>query len=483
MSKESKRLTTAAGIPVPDNQTSLTAGERGPTLLQDHYLLEKLAHFNRERIPERVVHAKAAGAHGVFTTTHDIRKYTKAKLFSEIGKQTEVFGRFSTVAGEKGSADTVRDVRGFSLKFYTEEGNWDMVGNNTPTFFIRDAIKFPDFIHTQKRDPKTNAKSDTMQWDFWSQVPEALHQVTILFSDRGIPRGIPYINGYGSHTYSFISADNKRYWVKFHFKTQQGIQCIPPEEAGRIAGENPDYHTCQLFDAIERGDYPRWTFSVQIMPEAEAATYRWNPFDLTKVWPHADYPLIEVGVLEMNRNPRNYFAEVEQAAFSPANVVPGISFSPCKMLQARIFAYADAHRYRLGANFERLPINAPHATKVVNTYQRDGRMRFDDNGGPGPNYEPNSFGGPKADPAYNDLPLNISGDADRYEQKRGVDDDYVQPGNLFKLMSPEQQKGLIANIVGSLKKAPKEIQEKMVAHFRKADPAYGDGISQGLGLT
>ena len=347
MSKE-KKLTTAAGIPVPDNQTSLTAGERGPTLLQDHYLLEKLAHFNRERIPERVVHAKAAGAHGVFTVTQDITKYTKAKLFSEIGKQTEVFGRFSTVAGEKGSADTVRDVRGFALKFYTQEGNWDMVGNNTPTFFIRDAIKFPDFIHTQKRDPETNAKSDTMQWDFWSQVPEALHQVTILFSDRGIPRGIPYINGYGSHTYSFINADNRRYWVKFHFKTQQGIQCIPPEEAARIAGENPDYHTCQLFDAIEHGDYPKWTFSVQIMPEAEAETYVWNPFDLTKVWPHADYPLIEVGVLQMNRNPDNYFAEVEQAAFSPANVVPGISFSPCKMLQARIFAYADAHRRPAG---------------------------------------------------------------------------------------------------------------------------------------
>ena len=483
MSKKSERLTTAAGIPVPDNQTSLTAGERGPTLLQDHYLLEKLAHFNRERIPERVVHAKAAGAHGTFSVTQDITKYTKAKLFSKIGKQTEVLGRFSTVAGEKGSADTVRDVRGFALKFYTEEGNWDMVGNNTPTFFIRDAIKFPDFIHTQKRDPQTNAKFDTPQWDFWSQVPEALHQVTILFSERGIPRGIPYMNGYGSHTYSFINADNERFWVKFHFKTQQGIQCIPPDEAARIAGENADYHVLQLFEAIEAGDGPKWTFSVQIMPEAEAETYRWNPFDLTKVWPHADYPLIEVGVLEMNRNPQNYFAEIEQAAFSPANVVPGISFSPCKMLQARIFAYADAHRYRLGANFERLPANAPRATKVVNSYQRDGRMRFDDNGGPGPNYEPNTFGGPKADPAYGEPPLKISGDADRYEQKRGVDDDYIQPGNLFRLMSPEQQQELIANIVGSLKNAPKQIQEKMVAHFRKADQAYGDGVSQRLGLT
>jgi len=481
MSKKEK-LTTAAGIPVPDNQTSLTAGERGPTLMQDHYLLEKLAHFNRERIPERVVHAKAAGAHGVFTVTQDITKYTKAKLFSEIGKKTEMFGRFSTVAGEKGSADTVRDVRGFALKFYTEEGNWDMVGNNTPTFFIRDAIKFPDFIHTQKRDPRTNAKRDFAQWDFWSQVPEALHQVTILFSERGIPRGIPFMNGYGSHTYSFINAENERFWVKFHFKTQQGIQCIPPQEADRLAAENPDYHTVELFEAIERGDYPRWTFSVQIMPEADAENYRWNPFDLTKVWPHGDYPLIEVGVMELNRNPGNYFAEVEQSAFSPANVVPGISFSPCKMLQARIFSYADAHRYRLGVNFERLPINAPRATKVSNPYQRDGRMRFDDNGGPDPNYEPNTLGGPEADPACKEPPLKISGDADRYEQKRGVDDDYIQPGNLYRLMSPEQQKALVENIAGSLKKVPRDLQEKMVAHFSKADADYGDGVAKALGL-
>jgi catalase len=415
--------------------------------------------------------------------TQDITKYTKAKLFSEVGKKTEVLGRFSTVAGEKGSADTVRDVRGFALKFYTEEGNWDMVGNNTPVFFIRDAIKFPDFIHTQKRDPQTNVKVDTPQWDFWSQVPESLHQVTILFSDRGIPRGIPYMNGYGSHTYSFINADNERFWVKFHFKTQQGIQCMPPDEAARLAGCDADYHTHQLFEAIERGEHPRWTFSVQIMPEKEAETYRWNPFDLTKVWPHADYPLIEVGVLEMNRNPQNYFAEIEQSAFSPGNVVPGISFSPCKMLQARIFSYADASRYRLGANFELLPVNAPKATKVVNTYQRDGAMRFDDNAGPGPNYEPNSFGGPTADPAYNEPPLKIHGDADRYEQERGVDDDYVQPGNLYRLMSPEQQQGLIANIVGSLKSVPTAIQEKMVAHFQKADQAYGDGIAQALGLV
>ena len=479
MAKE-KKLTTAAGIPVDDNQTSLTAGQRGPTLLQDHYLLEKLAHFNRERIPERVVHAKAAGAHGVLTITNDISKYTKAKLFAKKGKKIQVLGRFSTVAGEKGSADTVRDVRGFALKFYTEEGNWDMVGNNTPVFFIRDAIKFPDFIHSQKRDPQTNTRSDTMQWDFWSQVPEALHQVTILFSDRGIPKGLPYMNGYGSHTYSFINAKDERFWVKFHFKTKQSIQCMMQDEADRLAGQDPDYHTRQLFEAIKKGDYPKWTFYVQVMPEKDAEIYRWNTFDLTKVWPHKDYPLIEVGEMEMNRNPENYFAEIEQAAFSPANVVLGISFSPCKMLQARIFAYADAHRYRLGVNFERLPVNRPHVE--VNNYQRDGYMRFDDNGGASPNYEPNSFGGPLADPAYKEPPLKISGNADRYEQKRGVDDDYIQPGNLFRLMPADEQQRLIANISGSLGKTPKKIQEKMVEHFRRADKNYGDGIAAKLGL-
>ncbi len=478
---DKKTLTTAAGIPVPDNQTTQTAGERGPMLLQDHYVIEKLAHFNRERIPERVVHAKAAGAFGVFTVTHDITRYTKAKIFSEIGKKTEVLGRFSTVAGEKGSSDTVRDVRGFALKFYTEEGNWDMVGNNTPVFFIRDIIKFPDFIHTQKRKPQTNLHDDTPQWDFWSKVPEALHQVTILFSDRGIPKGLPYMNGYGSHTFSFINAANERFWVKFHFKTQQGIQCMMQEEADVLAGKDPDYHTRMLFEAIERGEYPRWTFYVQIMPELEAETYRWNPFDLTKVWPHADYPLIEVGVLEMNRNPANYFADIEQAAFSPANVPPGISFSPCKMLQGRLFAYADAHRYRLGANFERLPVNAPHAA-TVNSYQRDGAMRFDDNGGSAPNYEPNSFGGPVENPAYAEPPLKISGNADRYEQKRGVDDDYVQPGNLYRLMPPDEQERLVQNIVRSLKNVSKELQKKMVEHFTRADKDYGGRIAKALGL-
>jgi len=479
---DKKPLTTAAGIPVSDNQTSLTAGPRGPTLLQDHHLLDKLAHFNRERIPERVVHAKAAGAHGTFTVTQDITRYSKASIFSEVGKQTPMFGRFSTVAGEKGSADPVRDVRGFALKFYTDQGNWDMVGNNTPVFFIRDAIKFPDFIHTQKRVPQTNLRSSVMWWDFWSQVPESLHQVTILFSDRGIPRGIPYMNGYGSHTYSFINGDNERFWVKFHFKTQQGIKCMTQQEADILAGKDADYHTRKLFETIERGEYPRWTFSVQVMPEAEAETYHWNPFDLTKVWPHGDYPLIEVGVMELNRNPQNYFAEVEQSAFSPANVVPGISFSPCKMLQARLFAYADAHRYRLGANFEALPINRPRGAEA-NNYQRDGHMRFDGNAGAAVNYEPNSFGGPVAEPAWAEPPLKISGDADRYEQKRGVDEDYIQPGNLYRLMPPDEQARLVQNIAGTLEDVPRAIQDKMIEHFTRADPAYGAGVAELLGIA
>jgi len=474
---EKKRLTSTSGEPIVDNQNSLTAGERGPTLLQDHHLLQKLAHFNRERIAERVVHAKAAGAHGIFRVTNDITMYTKAKIFSDIGKKTEMFGRFSTVAGEKGSADTVRDVRGFALKFYTEEGNWDLVGNNTPVFFIRDGKKFPDFIHTQKRNPSTNCKDDKMQWDFWSQVPEALHQVTILFSDRGIPAGIPYMNGYGSHTYSFINAKKERFWVKFHFKTIQGIKCMTQEEADAIAGKDPDYHTRQLFTLIEKGEFPKWKLFVQIMPELEAENYRWNPFDLTKVWPHGDYPLIEVGILELNRNPKNYFAEVEQSAFSPANVVPGISFSPDKMLQARIFAYGDAHRYRLGTNFEKLPINCPHAAKTMN-YQRDGHMVFDENGGNNPNYEPNDFNGPKESPEYLDPPLKISGNADYYDQKRGVDDDYVQPGNLFHLLPDDEKNRLFEAIASSLSKVPEYIQKKMLKHFYKADENYGKGVEK-----
>jgi catalase len=473
-------LTTASGYPVSDNQNTITAGPRGPVLLQDFHLLEKLAHFNRERIPERVVHAKGAGAYGTFTVTNDITRYTKAKIFSEIGKQTDLFIRFSTVGGEKGSADTARDPRGFAIKFYTEEGNWDLVGNNTPIFFIRDPLKFPDFIHTQKRDPLTNLKSPTMMWDFWSLSPESLHQVTILFSDRGTPDGYRFMDGFSSHTFSMINARNERVWVKFHIKTMQGIRNLSAADAVALAGENPDYATQDLFYAIEQGDFPRWKMSIQVMTDAQAEAFPYNPFDLTKVWPHGDFPLIEVGILELNRNPENYFAEVEQAAFAPANVIPGISFSPDKMLQARIMSYPDAHRYRLGVNFETLPVNRPHAP--VNNYQRDGFMRHDANGGGSPNYEPNSFNGPQQNPAYAEPPFPVDGDGARYNHRDG-NDDYTQPGDLFRLMTPDARQRLIDNIVDSMRTVPLAIQQRQIAHFYKADPAYGEGVAAGLGLN
>jgi len=474
---DKERLTTAAGIPVGDNQNSLTAGARGPLLMQDFHLIEKMAHFNRERIPERVVHAKGAGAFGAFTVTGDITKYTKARVFGEIGKKTEVLVRFSTVGGEKGSADSARDPRGFAVKFYTEEGNWDLVGNNTPVFFIRDPLKFSDFIHTQKRDPQTNLKSPTMMWDFWSLSPESLHQVTILFSDRGTPKSYRHMDGFSSHTFSLINADGERFWVKFHLKTKQGIQNLTRQEATTLAGENPDQATEDLFQAIQTGDYPKWRVSVQIMPELDADAYSVNPFDLTKVWSHRDYPLIEIGELELNRNPENYFAEIEQATFAPANVVPGISFSPDKMLQARILSYPDAHRHRLGVNYESLPVNRPKCP--VRHYHRDGAMRFDANGGAAPNYEPNSFSGPKEDPAYLEPPLRVSGNAARYDHHAG-NDDYQQAGDLFRLLKADERARLIENIVDSLRLAPREIQARQIAHFEKADPRYGEGVRQGL---
>lgn len=471
------KLTTAAGIPVGDTQNSLTAGSRGPLLVQDWPLFEKHAHFNRERIPERVVHAKGSGAYGVFNVTKDITKYTKAKIFSSVGKKTECFLRFSTVAGERGAADAERDVRGFALKFYTEEGNWDLVGNNTPVFFIRDPYKFPDFIHTQKRDPRTNLRSATTMWDFWSLSPESLHQVTILFSDRGLPKSFRYMHGFGSHTYSFISPDNQRYWVKFHFKTMQGIQNLTDEQAERIISTDRESHQRDLFYAIEKKEFPKWRVMVQVMPEAEAEKTPYNPFDLTKVWPHADYPLIEVGVMELNRNPENYFAEVEQAAFSPANVVPGISHSPDKMLQARIFSYADAHRYRLGVNYESLPVNKPRCP--VHTYYKDGTMRFDGNGGGAVNYEPNSLGGPTDDPRLNEPPLHISGDVDRYDHRQG-NDDYSQPGNLYRLLPSAEREHLHTAIANAMAGVPREIIERQLGHFKKADPAYAEGVRKAL---
>ncbi|WP_081942209.1 catalase [Spirochaeta lutea] len=474
-----KTLTTAAGQPVADNQNSLTAGPRGPVLLQDHHLLEKMATFNRERVPERVVHAKGSGAFGTFRVTGDISSYTRAAVFSRVGKETPVLLRFSTVAGEHGAADAERDVRGFALKFCTEEGNWDLVGNNTPVFFIRDPLKFSDFIHTQKRDPRTNLRNPAAMWDFWSLSPESLHQVTILFSDRGLPLGYRHINGYGSHTYSLINAQNERFWVKFHFKTRQGIKNMTNQEAAKVVGQDRESSQRDLYEAIERGDFPAWDVKVQVMPEREAESYRWNPFDLTKVWPHSDYPLMDVGVLELNRNPDNYFAQIEQASFEPSNIVPGIGFSPDKMLQARIMSYADAHRYRIGVNYASLPVNKPHSP--VHTYHRDGAMRLDENGGGAPNYEPNSFGGPVEDPGYREPPLAISGDADHYDHREG-NDDYQQPGDLYRLMSPEQRSLLAENICQAMAGVPQRIQLRQIAHFYRADPEYGRAVEAGLGL-
>jgi catalase len=475
-------LTTTAGRPVADNQNSLTAGPRGPVLIQDFQLIEKMAHFNRERIPERVVHAKGSGAFGHFTVTHDISRYTSAKLFSKVGNSCETLARFSTVGGEKGSADTERDPRGFSVKFYTEEGNWDMTGNNTPVFFIRDPLKFGDFIHTQKRDPQTNLKSPTMMWDFWSLSPESLHQVTILFSDRGTPDGYRHMDGFSSHTFSLINAQGELFYVKWHFKTKQGIKNLMSDEALRLKGVDPDYAQRDLFHAIEDGNYPKWKASIQVMPEAGAEHYKVNPFDLTKVWSHKDYPLIEVGELQLDRNPENYFTDVEQAAFSPVNIVPGMGFSPDKMLQARLVSYPDAHRYRVGTNYESLPVNRPKAT-TAHTYHRDGTMRFDANGGSSPNYEPNSFGGPKENPAYRDQPIHLTGaPADRYNHREG-NDDYTQAGDLFRLMGHDAQQRLIENIVGSLGNGvPERIQRLQISHFYKADPAYGLGVAEGLKL-
>jgi catalase len=475
-----KTMTTDAGRPVGDNQNSLTVGPRGPVVYEDFLLFEKMAHFNRERIPERVVHAKGSGAHGHLVCTNpDMAKWTSAKLFEKVGKTTPMFIRFSTVGGEKGSADSERDPRGFAVKFYTEDGNWDMTGNNTPIFFIRDPLKFGDFIHTQKRDPQTNLKSPTMMWDFWSLSPESLHQVTILFSDRGTPYGYRHMNGYSSHTYSLINAKNELFYVKWHFKTKQGIRNFTREEADQMKAVNMDFAQSDLFDHIAKGDFPRWRVCIQIMPEADAETYHINPFDLTKVWPHSDYPLVDVGEMTLDRNPVNYFAEVEQAAFEPRNIVPGLGYSPDKMLQARLISYPDAHRYRLGVNYDSLPVNRPQCPFA--TYNRDGAMRFDDNGGASPNYEPNSFGGPAEDKRYVERPKQVSGTVARHNH-RDDSDYYSQPGNLFRLMTPDQRQRLIGNIAAGLSQTPRNIQERQLCHFFRADPAYGEGVANALGI-
>lgn len=478
MPSDKKILTTTAGNPIGDNQNSITAGSRGPVLMQDYQLIEKLAHQNRERIPERVVHAKGWGAFGTLTVKHDISKYTKAKLFSSVGKKTDLVMRFSTVAGELGAADAERDVRGFAIKFYTEEGNWDIVGNNTPVFFVRDPYKFPDFIHTQKRHPKTNMRSPTAMWDFWSLSPESLHQVTILFSDRGLPVGVRHVNGYGSHTYSFINVKNERVWVKFHFKTQQGHKHFTNKEAAEVVGKTRESTQEDLYYAIEKKDFPKWTFFIQVMTEAQAKQTTFNPFDLTKVWPHGDFPLIEVGEIELNRNPDNYFSEIELLALSPSNIIPGVSFSPDKMLQARIFSYADAHRYRLGTHYEALPVNKPRCP--MNHYHKDGSMRFFENmPSPDAYYEPNSFNGAVEHAQFREPPLAIEGDADRYNHREG-NDDFSQPRALFNLFDDAQKERLFSNLAEAMQGVPKSIVDRQLALFDKIDKAYGAGVRNKL---
>ncbi|KII76393.1 catalase [Vibrio renipiscarius] len=475
----SKKLTTAAGCPVAHNQNVMTAGPRGPQLLQDVWFLEKLAHFDREVIPERRMHAKGSGAYGTFTVTHDISQFSRAKIFSEIGKKTEMFARFTTVAGERGAADAERDIRGFALKFYTEEGNWDLVGNNTPVFFLRDPLKFPDLNHAVKRDPRTNMRSSTNNWDFWTSLPEAFHQVTIVMSDRGIPASYRHMHGFGSHTFSFINANNERYWVKFHFKTQQGIKNITDQEAESICGKDRESHHRDLYEAIEGKDFPKWKMYVQIMPELEADEVSFNPFDLTRVWSQKDYPLIPVGEFELNRNPENFFAEVEQSAFNPAAVVPGISFSPDKMLQGRLFAYGDAQRYRLGVNHHQIPVNAPRCP--VHSYHRDGAMRVDSNFGSTIGYEPNSQQEWAEQPDFSEPPLRINGQGANYDHR--VDEDYFsQAGDLFRLMTAEQQQVLFDNTARAMDGVPAFIKQRHIDHAYQADEAYGEGLKLALGM-
>lgn len=475
-----KKLTNNAGAPVADNNNVLTAGPRGPLLMQDVWFQEKLASFDREVIPERRMHAKGSGAFGTFIVNQDISKYTRAKIFSDIGKQTEVFVRFSTVAGERGAADAERDIRGFAMKFYTEEGNWDLVGNNTPVFFLKDPYKFPDLNHAVKRDPRTNLRSAKNNWDFWTLLPEALHQVTITMSDRGIPKSYRHMNGYGSHTYSLISADNQRYWVKFHFKTEQGVACLTDQEAEAMIGKCRESHQRDLYDSIEAGDFPRWKMQIQVVPEADAAKFPFNPFDLTKVWPHADYPMIDVGTLELNRNPENYFAEVEQAAFNPANIVPGIGFSPDKMLQGRLFSYGDAQRYRLGVNHHLIPVNKPRCP--FHSFHRDGAMRVDGNHGSTLGYEPNSYGEWQEQPDFSEPPLSLEGAADHWNHREDDDDYYSQAGDLFRLMSAEQQQVLFENTARAMGDAPHDIKVRHAGNCYQADPAYGAGVAKAMAI-
>ncbi|MBK5721343.1 catalase [Dysgonomonas sp. Marseille-P4677] len=478
MEKNKKILTTNQGNPVDNDQASITTQNPTMTLLSDVHTVEKLAHFDRERIPERVVHAKGSGAFGYFEVTHDVTKYTCADFLSQVGKRTDMLARFSTVGGEKGSADTARDPRGFALKLYTDQGNYDMVGNNTPTFFIRDGIKFPDFIHTQKRNPLSNLKDADAFWDFLSLTPESIHQVTILFSDRGTPDGYRHMHGFSSHTYMWYNAKGEHFWIKWHFKTNQGIKNLTDKEATELAGTDPDYATRDLYNSIEKGDFPSWTAYVQIMKPEEADNYKFDAFDITKVWYQGDYPLIPVGKFVLNRNPQNYFNEIEQAAFSPSNFVPGIASSPDKMLQIRLFSYPDTHRHRLGANFDQLPVNAPKCP--MHNYQRDGYMNIGNQAAP--NYYPNSFNGATPDAKFTPPSINVQGIAARHEYPLG-DIDYVQAGELYsRVMSDYDRNNLISNIVGHIKNAQQRIQYRQTAIFYKAHPEYGTRVAEGLGL-
>nr|AKG51681.1 catalase [Oryzias sinensis] len=467
-------LTTGAGHPIGDKLNLQTAGPRGPLLVQDVVFTDEMAHFDRERIPERVVHAKGAGAFGYFEVTHDITRYCKAKVFEHIGKTTPIAVRFSTVAGESGSADTVRDPRGFAVKFYTDEGNWDLTGNNTPVFFIRDALLFPSFVHTQKRNPQTHMKDPDMVWDFWSLRPECLHQVSFLFSDRGLPDGYRHMNGYGSHTFKLVNADGDRVYCKFHYKTDQGIKNLSVEEAEHLASTNPDYAIGDLFNAIANGNYPSWTFYIQVMTFEQAEKFQFNPFDLTKVWSHKEFPLIPVGRMVLNRNPVNYFAEVEQLAFDPSNMPPGIEPSPDKMLQGRLFSYPDTHRHRLGANYLQIPVNCPFRTRVAN-YQRDGPMCMFDNQGGAPNYYPNSFSAPETQPQFVESKFQVSPDVARYNS---ADEDNVTQVRTFftKVLNEDERQRLCQNMAGSLKEAQLFIQKRMVENLKAVHPDYGNRV-------
>ena len=478
---DKKHLTAENGRPIADNQNTQTAGARGPVTLQDPWLTEKLAHFDREVIPERRMHAKGAGAYGTFTVTHDITAYTRASIFAEVGKTTDCFVRFSTVAGERGAADAERDIRGFAMKFYTDTGNWDLVGNNTPVFFLRDPLKFPDLNHAIKRDPRTGMRSANSNWDFWTLLPEALHQVTITMSPRGIPLSFRHMHGFGSHTYSFINAENRRTWVKFHLRTLQGIKNLTDAEAEAVIAKDRESHQRDLFGAIERGDYPRWLMQVQLMTEEQANTYHINPFDLTKVWYHGDFPLHDVGILELNRNPENFFAEVEQAAFNPMNIIDGIGFSPDKMLQGRLFSYGDAQRYRLGVNHHLIPVNRPRCP--YHSYHRDGQMRTDDNAGRTIAYEPNSYGEWKDQPHLKEPPLSVSGEVYNYDEREADSDYYTQPGKLWRLMPADEQLATCENTARAMGDAELFIKQRHIRNCHRADPSYGEGVAKALGLS